>query len=53
MQYKLTTLQVLFKDFVCLLGTAILRNKSFVLTKLGHIHSMRDFQSKTFFYQFN
>ena len=42
-----------FKDFVCLLGTAILRNNSFVLAGQGHIHSMRDFQSKPICSQFN
>ena len=45
--------QVLFKDFVYLLGTAILRNNSFVLTGQEHIHSMRDFQSKPICSQFN
>ena len=44
---KVTTLQVVFKNFAHLLGTAILRNNSSVLTGQDHIHSIRDFQSKT------
>ena len=46
LQMQLSISQVLFKDFVCLLGAAILRNNSFVLRGQNHIHSIRDFQSK-------
>ena len=49
----MTTSEVLFKDVVCLLGTAILRNSSFVVTVQDHIHNMRDFQSKSICFQFN
>ena len=47
------TSQVLFEDFFCLLGTAILRNNSFALRGQNHIHSMRDFHSNPFCPQFN
>ena len=50
---KPTTSQLLFKDFVCLLGTTFLRNNSFVLTGPDHIHSMRDFQSSPICSQFD
>ena len=50
---KLTTSKVLFKDFFCLLRTAILRNNSFVLTGQDHIHSMRDFHSNPICSQFS
>ena len=43
----LTTSQVVSKNFVCFLGRAILKNKSFVLIGQDHTHSMLDFQSKT------
>ena len=42
-----------FKDFVCLLGTVILRKNFFVLTGKDHIHSIRDFDSKPICSQFN
>ena len=50
---KPTTSQLLFKDFVCLLGTTFLRNNSFVLTGPDHIQSMRDFQSSPICSQFD
>ena len=53
MQERLTTSQVVFKNFAYLLGTAILRNNSSVLTGQDHTHSMHDFQSKTVCSQFN
>ena len=49
----LTASEVVFKDFVCLLGTVILWNNSFVLKGKDHFHNMRDFQSKPICSKFN
>ena len=41
MYSKLTTSQVVFKNFACLLGTAISSDNSFLVTGQDHVHNMR------------
>ena len=52
-KFQVYSLQMQLKFFVCLLGTAILRNNSFVLTEQDHIDSIRDYQSKFICSQFS
>ena len=49
MQIKRSYLQVVFEDFVYLLGTTNLRKSFFSFTVLDHIKSMHDSLSETVF----